>query len=164
MFTERIIMGVGAAVLLFLGAAVGWFAFNDPTEETRSDLAWDLQQAQQRQGNPGGGSASIDFAALEEDVVERDNLWDELISPPPQRPSPPDLAGALRGVTVTRESMGSGNDMRVRIRTSSDSRGSWMGVGDEVNGLTIIEITSDSVVFGREAHGRMYTRSVSRGN
>lgn len=164
MFTERIIMGVGAVVLLFLGAAVGWFAFNDPTEETRSDLAWELQQAQQRRANTGGGSASIDFAALEENVVERDDLWDQLIAPPPQRPSPPDLAGALRGVTVTRESMGSGQDLRVRIRTSSDGRGSWKGVGDEVNGLTIIEITSDSVVFGRQAHGRMYTRSVSRGN
>ncbi|MFP4190803.1 MAG: hypothetical protein ACLFU6_01910 [Candidatus Hydrogenedentota bacterium] len=164
MFTERIIMGAGAAALLFLGAAVGWFAFNDPTEETRSDLAWDLQQAQERRGNPGEGSASIDFAALEENVVDRDDLWDQLISPPPERPDPPDLAGALRGVTVTRESMGSGEDMRVRIRTSSDSRGSWKGVGDEVNGCTIIEINSDAVVFGQRAHGRMYTRSVSRGN
>ncbi len=164
MFSERVVVIVGAVVLLALGAMVGWFAFNDPTEETRQDLAWDLEQAQQRRDNPGGGRAALDLAALEANVVERDDLWDQLVAPPPQRPNPPDLAGPLRGVTITRESMGSGDDLRVRVRTASDRRGSWMGEGDVVNGLTILEINSDSVVFGKREHGRMYTRSVNRGN
>ncbi len=160
--TQRLI---AAATLVLAGAAaaIGWFVFNDPTTDQREWVRAQLMTAESSADNTRDGGSAVDFVSMEQTIANRNHLWTPVIPQPRQAPPAPDMEGPLRDVEITRESMGFGDDLRVRIRTGSNRRGRWMGVGDVLNGLTIKEITDTEVVFSKESHGREYTTQLRRG-
>ena len=61
-----------------------------------------------------------------------------------------------------RSKIGRGEAMKIRIATPGNPRGEFMGLGEVVNGCTIVAIQDDAVVFSIEKNGKTYEHSVKR--
>lgn len=105
-----------------------------------------------------------DFAGWQDAIAAKPKLWDRLYEPPapapPAPPKPPDLNKILsdNGVTVGRQQVG----QKARVMTKADSRGTFMGVGDQIAGLTIAEVTRTNVKFTMEWRGQTLEASLPR--
>lgn len=100
-----------------------------------------------------------------ESIHENTALWQELIVAParPSRPvRPPDMRKKLEGVVVTRASVGSGDTLKVLIKSTDNPRGTFMGVGEKVNGTTILRIDKRSVLFVLKHQGKSYVQTIAR--
>ncbi len=158
----RTVTVTGGAIFLLLCGVLVWQIVDNPLEEQREWLNAELTAV--RNAERGGDEyRAADFAGMEDAIRGKDQLWRPVVPEPEQAPPTPDLDAMLRGVSITRESMGSGDSLRVRVRTSGNRRGEWKGVGDQVNDLTIKEITDSAVVFSLVSHGTEYTKELSRG-
>ena len=73
------------------------------------------------------------------------------------------MALMLKGVVPNkRGTIGSGDSLRVNIRTPASPRGKWMGVGDPYKKMTIIAITKEYVDFKLIDKKKEYTYQVKR--
>lgn len=100
-------------------------------------------------------------------IVRKSALWEELVQPPAPKPKAekkPDLEKMLRGVVASSrdEIVEAGGRTLIDVKTQEDPKGSWLGVGDEVKGLTIKEITAEAVVFSLMSNDKEYTYSLPR--
>jgi hypothetical protein len=100
-------------------------------------------------------------------IVDKDALWRPLVAPPAAPPPPeekPDLLQKLQTVTVSaRDQIRTGDSLKVKLHMSpEDKRGRWISVGDKINGLTVLEIRDDAVVFALEQNGKQYTEELPR--
>ena len=100
-------------------------------------------------------------------IVRKSALWKELVPAPVARAKPvkkPDLKKMLNGVRASSrlEMTVAGGGVLIDVKTLEDRNGSWLGVGDKVNGLTIEEITKEAVLFSLTIKDKEYTYSLSR--
>lgn len=111
---------------------------------------------------PDTGSLGWNFDAWHASIMAKPKLWEELVPPPPPPPPPPEqppnLKDKLKGVTPLKAQIGD----RIKIRVPSSPKGALFGVGDNINGLALSEITKDSVVFTFEWKGQQLKESLPR--
>jgi len=111
-------------------------------------------------------TSDANYPMLVTRIVNKETVWKELVAPPKKRirpPKPPDLEKMLEGVVASRRvQIGRGDSISIKVTTPSNPRGSFMKIGDEVNTLTIKEITSESVLFHLKKRGKDYTYSLLR--
>lgn len=106
-----------------------------------------------------------EIASSYESIHENTALWRELIVAPPiapRRVRPPDMRKKLEGVVVTRGGIGSGDTLKVLIKSTDNPRGTFKGVGEKVNGTTILKIDKRSVLFGLMHQGKSYKQTIAR--
>ena len=93
------------------------------------------------------GESSVNLDELRAVISSRGDLWQRLIAPPPPPPVVINVLEKLQGVQVTRQTMGTGKELRIKLITPSEPRGKWFGIGDQINGATLREINDNQVVF-----------------
>jgi hypothetical protein len=139
---------IALSVLIAVRILLGIFA--NPMDHVRADLERELTQVPV--GTGGGGSHS-DFAAIQNTLAARPNLWRELIPPPetpkeaqPVAPDPkaPDLAALLKDISVGRGQIG---EDKIRLHTPDAPKGEWVAVGTAINGCTLHSFTPEEVIF-----------------
>ena len=148
-----VLSGVGLLVVL-----VGLFVLNavqNPVAARETDLESALVSIRTPSAPPPT-TPGLSYAELEQAITGKPRVWSALIDAPPPQKKVPDLAGMLKGVCVTRDVMGSGATMKVRIRTPASPRATWMGAGDVVSGLVIESVTEDAVTFMLVSGGDTY--------
>ena len=153
-------------VFLSLGL-VGWTVLNgvrDPMESRRQRLEARLMDVAP---DPDAYTApiAVEVALSYESIHENAALWRELIAAPPAPPHyvmPPNLRKKLEGIVLTRNSIGSGDTLKVLIKSTDNPRGTFMGVGEKVNGVTILKIEKRSVLFGLSHQGKSYKYTILR--
>lgn len=159
---NRRVFVTGGTCLALAVAALAWKALNNPVAGRRAAFEQRLSSVG---GMPVAGSESEEAS---EDpwrsIAVKANLWEPLIEPPAPKKQAPDLAKMLQGVRVTRDKMGQGDDLKVRVKGGKrEPRGRWVGVSDTVNGLTVKSITDDAVVFMLQQGGQIYEYALPRG-
>lgn len=162
---ERII---GAVCGLLAVASVGVFAMNTIRNPMHSRLAvfeedlGKIRHVAEDFAAPDGPN----YEGLVKSIVWKRTLWAELIAPPPKKARPksaPNLAKMLEGVAPSaRHEIGRGDTVKIKIMTLADPRGSWYGVGDELNGLTIVSIDDGQVEFGMKKNGEEHRHALRR--
>ena len=111
--------------------------------------------------------SDANYNAIVMAIVRKPALWKELVPAPAAKPRPvkkPDLEKMLKGVRASSrlEIAGTGGRILIDVKTLEDRKGSWLGIGDKVNGLTIKEITKEAVVFSLTIKDKEYTYSLPR--
>lgn len=140
-----------------------WTLTHNPIDARRSALESELSAIRPAPAEYSTDSG-LDYEKIYSDVTGKSALWNELVAPlpkpapKPRPPKPPEVAKMLHGVSVGRNQVGS----RVQIKTATDRKGSYKGVGDQVNGVTILEISRTEVLFGLTQSGKQYTHSLPR--
>lgn len=111
-------------------------------------------------------SAKPPLLMLRPQIVGKKALWSELVAAPPAPPKPqadPNLKEKLKGVTATRQTIARGDAVLVKFYLGpQDKAGAWKTVGEDINGLTIREITTEAVVFGIKQGEKEYTVELPR--
>ncbi|MDZ4860308.1 MAG: hypothetical protein SGI88_15125 [Candidatus Hydrogenedentes bacterium] len=90
-------------------------------------------------------NAGAEFEQWQQNVSARPKLWQPLVPPPAVVAPPPALLQMLAGVEPTRNTMGSGDTIRVQIRV--DGKKEWFSKGQSIKGCTLQEITDTEVLF-----------------
>ena len=156
--------------------AVSWGVFvvraaNDPAAAHRRELTQALAAVgEQRPAREHFVvRPELDYGRLQSSIKSRPALWRELVPPPPPPappppppPPPPNLGEMLRGVSVQRGQIGSGDAVQVPINVPGAGGRAFYGVGDVINGLTIKAIDNRQVVFSLMHDGREYTTALRR--
>ena len=105
----------------------------------------------------------LPYSEINRAILAKPKLWQPLVDAPPPTPNVPNLAKMLQGVTVTRDQIGLGENMKVRIRgAEGDTKGQWVGKGDMVNGLSLKAVTDRALVFSTVSDGVEYTHELPR--
>ncbi|MBN2309535.1 MAG: hypothetical protein JXR94_11220 [Candidatus Hydrogenedentes bacterium] len=159
---ERALYMAGFAVLALAAALLAANAVRSPVEARHAAfedlLAGNAPSAPHIRVTP-----DLEYADVHRAISAQPKLWMPLVEAPPPEKQAPDMAKLLQGVEVTRDKMGSGETLKVRIRAGKDDRrGQWMGKGDKLKGMVIKAITDDAVVFGLTKDGVEYTHPLPR--
>jgi len=149
----------GVGLLAVLVGLIVLNALQSPVAARELDLESTLASIETPPAPPPT-TPGLSYAELEHAITGNPRVWKALIDAPPPVKKTPDLAGMLKGVQVTRDVMGSGESMKVRIRTPQSRRAAWKGKGDVVAGLTIESVTAESVTFILVSNGDTYRHSV----
>jgi hypothetical protein len=137
---------IGIAALI---AIVGLLAFNTVKSPVSDQNAWlESELANLSPDWQATSAADVNFQKSLSVINSKAILWDRLVAPPPPPKSVINVLEKLQGVQVTKQVMGSGNTLKIKMVTPSEPRGKWFGVGDQINGVEIREIGKDSVLFG----------------
>ena len=165
--TERILAGVCGGVVLAAVGFGGYHAAQNPMHERLSEL--ELSMAAVRYlPEEFVTRQDVNYTVVGQQVLKHENLWKELVAPPaapaPKAAAGPNLKKMLDGVVVSLRQEITGSDGRtmVNIKIGKDDRGSFMGVGDTVKGLTIHEVTRESVIFLLKKGGKEHTHALKR--
>jgi len=108
--------------------------------------------------NPPATPERISPDVLHSTIVTRREVWDRLVPPPPPKKNPFDMEKAMRGISVTRQSIGD----RVKIKTPNNKNGDFYSVGDRIGDVRIKQITKSAVVFQVIHDGKEYTKTLPR--
>jgi len=155
---ERMVFTVAGLLTAALAAAAGFQFLNPPArpEEFQQQLAAiePVEMRYEKQAWP--------YEEWQERLASRPALWKELVEPPPPPkappPPPPDMAKLLAGVTAGRQQVGD----RAKIMVPGDKRGTFMGVGEKVNGCEIKEVSKKEVIFSLIHLEKEITYSIPR--
>lgn len=153
-------------VFLSLGL-VAWTVMNgvrDPMDTRRERLETRLMEVAPAPDSYAD-STNPEAAPSYENIYENTALWRELIvapAPAPVRVMPPNLRKKLEGIVPTRSSIGSVGSLKVLIKSTDNPRGTFMGVGEKVRGVTILKIEKRSVLFGLSHQGKSYKYTIAR--
>jgi hypothetical protein len=162
---ERIVLGI----LLAGSVYCGYFFLNQRTgsdvvrmeDRLNKDIAALEMEPQYFFPRP-----QVDYVVINKTLGQKKLLWKELVPPPPPPPAveaPPNLIVKLKGVTPSkRRQIGSGDSLRVSIKTPAAPRGDWMSVGDKYKDMTIVAITKDYVEFKLIHKKKEYTHQIKR--
>ena len=160
---EKIVTIVLAALLAALLAAIAFFAFSNPINANRKALAATI--AEVKPIEVLFEKPNWDFDKWQRSIAGKPSLWHELVEPPPPPAppppppeQPPNLEALIKDVTAGRQQIGA----KIKIMKPGDTKGSFMAVGDELNGLKIKEITKTSVVLSMEWKGQELTTTITR--
>ena len=139
---ERIITPLGILIALSL-VAYGTVMFMDnPMEKRKASLDGILATIEPAE-ETWDTSVRTNFGELRKTISGNRRLWDELIQPPPPPPPPIrtlNLKKKLAGVSITRQSFGVGESLKVKITSQPVPKGAFYSVGDTVSGVKIIAI------------------------
>lgn len=156
------------AVLVLLSVVLGAYlvrnALGDPMAPRRTALENRLQDIVPEKTDYLA-SARSDFSAERGRITGKSAIWRELVPAPPRPPArkmPPNLRRKLSGVVPTRTSIGSGSDTKALIKSTENPRGAFIGVGEQINGVTLLRIEKTVVVFGVTQQGVDYTHEIPR--
>lgn len=142
----RIATVIGVVVLVGLVACIGYMFWANPVNEKRERLAQELATIEPVEVE--FEKTAWDYEGWQDAIAAKPALWTELVPPPPPPPPrpepPPNLEAMIRGVKALRAGIGK----KAKIVTPKDPKGSFMGVGDVVGGLTIKDVTKTSVILG----------------
>ena len=161
---ERLLTIACAAAIALSAVLVAYRTAANPVQAQRAQLAADLA-AVEGGWEPPARAAGRSPEELQQIVLAQAALWRGLVEAPPPPPKPFDMDGAMKGITPTRRSMGSGENMAVRIETPAAPRGEYYGVGDVVGGtpgIVVKEIGRDYVVFSKTHEGKEYVKRLPR--
>lgn len=164
MTVERLITIGCGALLAFLACLFAYKAAANPMAAQRAALAADLAEVEGG-WEPPARTAGRSPEELQQIVLAQATLWRSLVDAPPPPPKPFDMDGAMKGITPTRRSMGTGESLAVRIETPAAPRGEYYGVGDAIAGaagIVVKEIGRDYVVFSKTHEGKEYTKRLAR--
>ncbi len=150
----------GVGLLAVLVGLIVLDAVQSPVAARELDLENSLASIEAPPAPPPT-TPGLSYAELEQAITGKPRVWKALIDAPPPAKKVPDLAGMLKGVQVTRDVMGSGATMKVRIRTPKSRQAAWKGKGDVVAGLTIESVTAKSVTFMLVSEGDTYRHSLA---
>jgi hypothetical protein len=64
----------------------------------------------------------------------------------------------LQGVSASRHGIGE----KAKIITPNNGKGEFYGVGDSINGVGIVEVTKEYVLFKKIHAGKEYTKKIMR--
>lgn len=162
---DRVVLGVAALWAISCIALLGYRAAFNPLNDRRAAL--DARLAAITYVPERFETAEqVNYRKLREAVTAKEALWKDLIDPPP-KPGPvetkPDLNARLEGVFISaREELVIGDTVKVMVRTPLNKSGSWLSVGDKVNGLVIAEILPEKVVFTTVINEKEHSVSLKR--
>lgn len=157
----RSVYACGWICLAALTAACLWAFLHTPFAERREVLR--AQMDSSATGGDESAQTNVDYEALQNAIASKDTLWRPLVKPPAQEAPPPDLQTMLGPVVLSRQQIGTGDAMRVKVFLDpNDRRGRWISKGDDLNGLTVKEISPTEVVFSKEHKGSELTLAVPR--
>jgi hypothetical protein len=157
----RVIWSIGCAVVVGLGALLVFTTVKSPVSSRRDAFEERLRLALPSPTiDDGDTGTSLEQARAS--ITRKPALWAPLIAPAGPVNQPPDMAGMLKGVAVVPGQVGSGDSLRVRVRTPGNPHGSWLGVGDAVKTMRIKAITPGQVVFAMVKNGIEYTYTLGR--
>lgn len=154
----RVFYTVGVAALVAIAAMIGMNLVENPIQERQTVLAQDLHSLEETWQAPelNRGASPEQHEAT---ITGKPEVWRHIVERPAPKPKPFDIAGALRGVEGTRQTLGE----RVLIRTPNNARGDWYQVGDRINGVPIVEITREHITFSIDhTDGNTYTHRIGR--
>jgi hypothetical protein len=158
---ERIATIACAAVLAALVGLAGYLAVANPMKAKRQDL--DAQMAKIMPIDVPFPKPPWDFAKWQQSVAAKQNAWQEIVAPaappPPKPKTPPDPKTMLKDVTFGRQGIGT---KKVMMKHGNEPRGAMVAVGDNVNGLTIKEITKTDVSLSLTWEGQEIPLTVPR--
>jgi len=110
----------------------------------------------------GFAKQEADTETLQQKLAAKPQLWKELLPPPeppkPAPPVPPKLGEMAKDLNFGRQQVGG----KVKMTKGGDKKGSFVGVGDIVNGLTVKEISKTAVILSLEWQGKELTISKER--
>jgi len=157
---ERLLVIISVIVLIAILGVMAFLFVRDPMDEHRVTL--DDQLAAVKPVDVAFQKPNWDFDKWQNSLATKPALWKELVEAPPPAPPapppPPDLQALLKDVTAGRQQVGN----KVKILKKGDARGSFLGVGETLNGLTIKEITKKEVVFSMTWQGKELTVNLPR--
>lgn len=155
---SRLYYIAAAAILAGLAGLILLSFLNGPIEARRDALAFRLENAR------AGGSLvvaeeAVDYEDIQYAIAAKPNLWAPLTTPARAAAKPPELDKLLSGVTISRSTVGSGADVKIKVMTPENRAGQWVVVGSKVRGLTVksIDARRKSVTFAQQFQGREYT-------
>lgn len=160
---QRIVYGIGFAVLAGLAGLIGLNVLSSPVDARREALEFRLENARS-QGSLMQPEEAVDYEEIQYSISAKPNLWAPLtkvaIAPAP----PPNLEKILAGITISPNTVGSGADIKVKIMTPENRAGQWVTIGGNVRGLTVKSIKGRpvTVVFMLQFQGREYTFTLTR--
>ncbi len=159
---------IAVAVLWSLAciAFAGWNVVRNPMDARKSDLDTRLSRivfVPEELAKPENAPLSVQRAA----IVKKEAIWRPLVAAPTAAPPPeakPDLLEKLKGVTASRrDQIRVGDSLKIKIHMNpEDKRGRWITVGDKVNGLVVMDIKEDTVVFSLDQGGKQFTAELPR--
>ena len=157
---ERTITVLCALLLVVVVAAAGLQIVFNPMNARRTTL--ENQLAKISPVDVEFERRDLDVDSVQKKLASKPGLWVELVPPPPPPPppppTPPNLEEKVKGVTFGRQQVGG----KVKMTKPGDAKGSFVGVGDQVNGLTVKEITKTTVVLALTWQGQELTISRQR--
>jgi hypothetical protein len=157
---ERTLTLALTTVLVCVLAVAGLFIVHNPLNAERKALR--AQLASIKPSERDLKAADADINALQKRLAEKPGLWEQLLPPPeppkPPPPAPPKLEELVKDISFGRQQVGS----KVKVTKPGDAKGSFLGVGDTVNGLTIKEISKTAVVLSMEWQGQELTCTKDR--
>ena len=110
----------------------------------------------------GYAKQEADMETLQQKLAAKPQLWKELLPPPeppkPAPPTPPKLEDMVKDLNFGRQQVGG----KVKMTKGGDKKGSFVGVGEIVNGLTVKEISKTAVILSLEWQGQELTISRER--
>jgi len=158
---ERIVTIIGVAAIAAVLAATGYMLVFNPVQARRTDLTARLDQIQSYEVE--FKSPDWNYEAWHGSLAAKPALWTELIEPPPPTPPPPppppNLKKMAAGITVGRQAVGD----KAKFFAPGDSRGTYLGVGDTIQGLTIKEVTRKQVTLSLRWKKQELTITLPRG-
>ena len=99
---------------------------------------------------------------VEKKLAAKPKLWEELLPPPeapkPGPPPPPPVEEMAKTLSFGRQQIGG----KVKMTKAGDTKGSFVAVGDTMNGLTVKEISKTSVVLSLSWQGQELTVTKDR--
>lgn len=108
----------------------------------------------------GTGRAPLPYDEFQATIDSSDSLWRPLVEIKAPPPKPPEWDKILNGVEMTRGVLGSGDDMKIQMKTPG-GRG-WYQKGDAINGAKIVGLTRDEVTFQVMKDGKPYSHTLRR--
>jgi hypothetical protein len=157
---ERIATIACAGVLAAIIGAMAWCLVMNPMHAKRERLNMELAKIEPVE--VPFDKPNWDFDKWQRAVASKPGLWDSLIAPPPPPPpppeKPPDVNAMAKDLSFGRQQIGN----KVKMTKAKDAKGSFVTVGDKVNGLIVKEITKTAVVLSLEWKGQELTVSVPR--
>lgn len=134
-----------------------------PVEARRESLEFRLENAQ-GSGTLASATQAVNYEDIQYAISAKPDLWAPLTEAAKAAIKPPDLEQILQGVTISRNTVGSGADVKIKIMTPENRAGEWVAVGSKVRGLTVKSIDGrrGSVVFVQPFQGREYAFTLTR--
>ncbi len=104
----------------------------------------------------------LDVESVQKRLAAKPGLWKELLEPPPPPapppPPPPPIEKMAEPRTFGRQKIGD----KIKVTKGGDPKGTFVAVGDKINGLSIKEITKTSVVLSLTWEGKELTVTKER--
>jgi len=157
---EQKVTIAGVAIVASLLVLMGYLLIANPMKERQQQLNRQIEAIQPIEVvfEP----PKWDFDKWQNSIAAKPKIWQDLVEAPPPPPpppeKPPDLGALLKGVSPTRQQVGS----KIKIITGTDPKGVFMQVGDTINGLTIKSIEKTEIIFSLMWQGKELTTSLPK--